>query len=84
MKIIQTKKFILSRGNAPNGDYQTQQGVWGPDGVYSREGPSGQIDLFKEKSDSEDDIKKRWRKKKKNTFKFKRPYQVDGVPGSTL
>lgn len=76
MKIIQTKKFIESSGSSPGGDYETNKTLWGPKN-------SGPIELFREKSDSEDDIKKRWKKKKQPTVKIKRPYQLDGVPGST-
>lgn len=76
MKIIRTKNFIESSGNSSSGDYESQKSIWGP----KRYGP---IELFQEKSDSEDDIKKRWRRKKQPTTKVKRPYQKDGVPGST-
>ena len=76
MKMIQTKNFIESFGNSPSGDYETQKSIWGP----AKHGP---MELFKEKGDSEDDIKKRWRRKKRPVTKIKRPYQKDGVPGST-
>jgi hypothetical protein len=76
VKIIQTKKFIASSDSGgPNGDYESQKSIWGPK-------ENGPIELFREKSDSEDDIKKRWKKKQK-PVKVKRPYQLDGVPGST-
>lgn len=75
MKIIQTKTFIESSSGGAAGDYETQKSIFGPKN-------SGPIELFREKSDSEDDIKKRWKKKQK-PVKVKRPYQLDGVPGST-
>ncbi len=78
MKIIQTKKFIASSdGAGASGDYETQKSIWGP----TKNGP---MELFREKSDSEDDIKKRWKRKKPQKTKAKRPYQQDGVPGSTI
>ena len=76
MKIIQTKKFIES-GGGHSGDYENQKSIWGP----KNHGPMNNI--FDEKSDSEDDIISLWKKKKKKV-KIKRPYQTDGVPGSTL
>ena len=79
MKIIQTKKFIASSDSGgPSGDYESVKSIWGPSDI------KGPIELFKEKSDSKDDIKKRWRRKKLPTTKIKRPYQKDGVPGSTI
>ena len=78
MKVIKTKKFIQSSDSGgPSGDYETQKSVWGPKNY-------GPIDLFREKSDSEDDIKKRWKKKRQPTTIIKKPYQQDGVPGSTI
>jgi len=73
MKVIQTKKFILS-----NGDYQTQPGLNRPEDI------NGPMELFREKSDSKDAIKERWRRKKQPKTSIKRPYQKDGVPGSTV
>lgn len=78
MRIIQTKKFIESSDSGgPTGDYENQKTIWGP----KRNGP---MELFRDKSDSEDDIKRRWRRKKAPKTKIKRPYQKDGVPGRTL
>ena len=78
MKIIQTKKFIESAdGGGPSGDYESVKQIWGPD-------KNGPMELFREKSDSKDDIKKKWKRKKQPKTKVKRPYQQDGVPGSTL
>lgn len=78
MKVLRTKNFIeASDSGGPSGDYESVKGIWGP----SKNGP---MELFREKSDSEDDIKKRWRRKKLPTTKIKRPYQQDGVPGSTI
>lgn len=78
MRILQTKKFIASSDNGgPSGDYESQKSIWGP----KNEGP---MELFREKSDSKDDIKKRWKSKKRPSSKIKRPYQKDGVPGSTI
>ena len=76
MKIIKTKKFIES-GGGHSGDYEGNKTIWGP----KEHGP---IELFREKSDSEDDIKKKWKRKKLPKTKIKRPYQKDGVPGSTI
>jgi len=76
VKIVQTKKFVLSRSNSSKGDYQTQPGLNRPEDI------NGPMELFREKSDSEYDIKDRWRKKKQPKIKIKRPYQLDGVPGS--
>ena len=78
MKTIQTKRYIeaYDSGGAV-GDYESVKNIWGP-----RE--NGPMELFREKSDNEDDIKKRWRKKKVPTTKVKLPYQKDGVPGSTV
>ncbi len=78
MRILQTKKFIESSDSGgPSGDYETVKNIWGP----KNHGP---IELFREKSDSEDAIKKLWKSKKRPTTKIKRPYQKDGVPGSTI
>ena len=77
MKIVQTKTFVkFSGGGSSDGDFETQKSVFGPKN-------NGPIELFREKSDSEYDIKKRWKKKKQPKTKIKRPYQLDGVPGST-
>ena len=78
MKVIKTKNFIESSdGGGPSGDYENQKSIWGP----KKNGP---MELFREKSDSEDDIKKKWKRKKLPKTKAKRPYQQDGVPGSTI
>jgi len=78
MKIIQTKKFIESAdGGGASGDYESQKTIWGPE-------KNGPMELFREKSDSEDDIKKKWKRKKLPKTKVKRPYQQDGVPRSTV
>jgi hypothetical protein len=76
MKIIKTKNYIQSSGG-PSGDYETQKSIWGP----SKSGP---MDLFREKSDSEDSIKKKWKRKKVPMVGVKKPYQKDGVPESTM
>jgi hypothetical protein len=77
MKVIKTKNFIAASGGGASGDYESQKSIWGP----VKNGP---MELFQEKSDSEDDIKKRWKRKKLPKSKIKMPYQKDGVPGSTI
>ena len=78
MKVIKTKNFLeASDSGGASGDYESQKSIWGP----KKNGP---MELFREKSDSKDDIKKRWKREKLPKSKIKMPYQKDGVPGSTI
>lgn len=77
MKIIKTKNFI-NASRSTGGDFNTQPGLHRPSDI------NGPIELFRQKSDSKDAIKKKWRRKKIPKVRVKRPYQLDGVPGGLV